>query len=59
MGNSREVRYNNIDYQSNFINYLPPIPSIILIKRNISFIMEVLEHPGSETGEHDVVVICE
>ena len=33
--------------------------SVILIKWNISFVTEVLEQPGSETREHNVVALCE
>ena len=34
-----------------------PTPTVILIKWSISFVMEVLEQPGSETHEHNVVAI--
>ena len=52
-------------YQSNLLNYLPPIPvshpspSSILTKLNISFVTEVMEQPGSETHEHNAVAIRE
>ena len=29
------------------------------VAAHIIFLMEALEQPGSETGEHDVMVICE
>ena len=45
-------------YQSNLIIFYPT-PSVILIKLNISFVTEVLEQPGSETHEHNVVAILE
>ena len=46
-------------YQSNFLNYLPPNSVIYHYKMNISFVTEVLEQPGSETHEHNVVAIRE
>ena len=46
-----------IDYQSNFINYLPPIPASYPFKMKYLFVMEVLEQPGSGTRVHNVMVI--
>ena len=34
-----------------------PTPSFIVIKWNISFVTELLEQPGSETWEHNVVAM--
>ena len=36
-----------------------PTPSAIHIKGNISFVTEVLEQPGGETREHNIVAIRE
>ena len=46
-------------FKSYLLNYLPPNPSVILIKCNISFVTEVLEQPGSKTREHNIVAIRE
>ena len=48
-----------IDYQSNFINYLPPIPASYPYKMKYLFVMEVLEQPGSGTRVDNVMVIRE
>ena len=48
----------NIIHQIYRIIFHPP-PSVILIKWNISFVTEVLEQPGSETGENNIVAIRE
>ena len=45
-------------YQSILLIYLPPTPSVILIKWNISFVTEVLGQPGL-IPEHNVVAIPE
>ena len=34
-------------------------PLLIIIKRSISFLLELLKQPGSETREHNFVVIRE
>ena len=47
-------------YQSNLLNYLPPNPVSYPYKiKNISFVTEVLEQPGSKTLDHNVVTIRE
>ena len=45
--------------QSNLQYYLPPNPLVTLIKRNIVFVIEILEQPGSETRVHNVVTTRE
>ena len=46
-------------YQSNLPIYLSPKPASYPYKRNILFVMEVLEQPGRETCVHNILVISE
>ena len=46
-------------HQSNLLNFLPPTLLVTLLKRNIVFVREVLEQPGSKTRVYNVVTIHE
>ena len=42
-----------------YLIIIHPNPQVILIKRNILSVTEVLEQPGSETSVHNVLTQCE
>ena len=46
-------------FNQNYLIIVHPTPSVMQIKWNISFVTGVLEQPGSETREHNIVAIRE